>query len=412
MRRRLLLHGADVFDGASEPARADVVVQDGLIADVGHGLDGDDAVDLSGCTLLPGFVDAHVHVNYDTVDSFEILKRPFTWEFFASVVNLQRTLSAGVTLVRDAGGADSGVRQAVAQGLIPGPDLQISITMLSQTGGHGDAWAPCGMALAGFGAAHPGRPSGITDGPEALRRRVREIVRAGGDVIKIATSGGVLSPGTDPQRSEYSQDEVDAVVQEARAAGKYVMAHAQAADGVKRAVRAGAASIEHGVYLDDEAIDLMLRAGTYLVPTLSAVRSLLERVETGESRLPETVIRKVHEVADVHASSVLRAASAGVPIAMGTDAPVTPHGRNLDELKHLVDHAKLSPLEALRAGTSHGARLLGKQDTHGRLRPGAVANMVAVQGSVQDVHSLPERVASVWKAGSAVRAGSSAETAP
>jgi imidazolonepropionase-like amidohydrolase len=198
-----------------------------------------------------------------------MLQSPFSYRFFETVRNLAATLRVGITTVRDAAGADAGVRQAVADGLVQGPRLQISVTLLSQTGGHGDGWFRSGQVL-NFWPTYPGMPDGLVDGPEAMRRKVRELVRAGADVIKVATSGGVLSPTDDPRHAHFRDDELTALVAEAAAAGRWVMAHAQAADGIKAAVRAGIRSIEHGIYLDDEAIELMLDRGTWLVPTLVA----------------------------------------------------------------------------------------------------------------------------------------------
>jgi imidazolonepropionase-like amidohydrolase len=210
------------------------------------------------------------------------VQRPFSYEFFEAARNLERTLATGITSIRDAGGADLGIKDAVEHGLTPGPRLQISIIMLSQTGGHGDKWYPSGID-APFIVPHPGRPSGIVDGPDEIRRKVRELHRDGADVIKVATSGGVLSPRDDPREAHFRPAELDALVEEATAAGMYVMAHAQGADGIKNAVRAGVRSIDHGIYLDDEAIDLMLRPGTWFVPTLVAPQGVLDAVEAGSA---------------------------------------------------------------------------------------------------------------------------------
>jgi imidazolonepropionase-like amidohydrolase len=168
----------------------------------------------------------------------------------------------------------------VEDGLVQGPRLQISLTLLTQTGGHGDGWYPSGQEVH-FWPVYPGMPDGLVDGPEAMRRKVRELVRAGADVIKVATSGGVLSPTDDPRHAHFRDDELTALVTEAAAAGRWVMAHAQGSDGIKAAVRAGVRSIEHGIYLDDEAIGLMLDRGTWLVPTLVAPRGVLAAAAAG-----------------------------------------------------------------------------------------------------------------------------------
>src|ERR1019366_6363201 len=196
---------------------------------------------------------------------------------------------------------------------------------------------------------HRGRPGGIVDGPEEMRKRVREIARAGADVIKVFTSGGVLSPRDSPVHSHFRAAELAALMAEATAAGLPVMAHAQAADGIKNAVRAGIRSIEHGVYLDDEAIELMLAAGTWLVPTLIAPKAVLEAARTG-SQLPDGVEAKAAAVMEAHRNSFARAVGAGVKIAMGTDSGVLPHGRNLEELL-LMAEGGMSPREVLVATT-------------------------------------------------------------
>ena len=251
-------------------AAADVVVEDGRIVEVGPGLDGDDAVDCTGRTILPGFIDSHVHFMSDgNLDPMSSVVTPFSLNFYLAAERMARTLAAGVTTVREAGGSDLGVKEAQASGLVAGPRMLISITILSQTGGHADRWQVCGAHLPGFlGIVHPGKPSSVVDGPEEMRRKVRELIRAGADVIKVCTSGGVLSPRDDPRHGHFRDDELDVLVAEATAAGKWVMSHAQATDGIKSAVRAGVRSIEHGIYLDDEAIEMMIERGTYLVPTL------------------------------------------------------------------------------------------------------------------------------------------------
>src|SRR5215218_317361 len=299
---RRVFSGGLVFDGTGSPAaRADVVVEDGRVVDVGTGLDGDERVDCSGATVLPGFFDCHVHVMMSGVDVLRQLQTPFSYPFYEAVHNLRRTLALGITHVRDAGGADLGVAEAVRTGLIAGPRMQIAISMLSQTGGHGDGWHVCGADLPHL-PPHPGRPRTVVDGPDEMRRTVRELLRAGADVLKVATSGGVLSARDDPRHPHFRPAELAVLVEEANAAGVAVMAHAQGAGGVKAAVRAGIRSIEHGIYLDDEAIELMLERGTWLVPTLAAPRAVLTAVAGGAS-LPQSVIDKARAVQAVHDAS-------------------------------------------------------------------------------------------------------------
>src|SRR3954454_4276202 len=292
---RTVFAGGRVFDGTGAAvAEADVAVADGRIVEVGVGLDGDEQVDVAGSTLLPGLIDTHVHVMFGHVDVWRLMQEPFSYRFYDAIKNLDATLRIGITTVRDAGGADLGVKQALEEGIVRGPRVQISITMLSQTGGHGDGWLPSGGKTELF-PEYPGMPSSIVDGVDEAKRKVRELIRDGADVIKIATSGGVLSPRDSPDQPGFSLEEIETVVSEARAVGLWVMSHAQSIVGIKNAVRAGVRSIEHGIYLDDEAIELMLEHGAYLVPTLVAPHGVRRAAAAG-APIPATVLLKAAEV--------------------------------------------------------------------------------------------------------------------
>jgi len=398
---RTVLRGGRVFDGTGSPATgADVSIENGRILDIGAGLDGDAQVDVAGLTLLPGLIDCHVHVTSSGVDLLRRLQRPFSYQFFEAVTNLRATLDCGITTVRDAGGADLGIKRAVDDGLIDGPRLQIAITALSQTAGHGDGWLPSGQSVT-LRVPHPGRPSGIVDGPEEIRKRVREIVRAGADVIKVCTSGGVLSPRDNPRHAHFRPDELDALLAEATAADLPVMAHAQATEGIKNAIRAGVRSIEHGIYLDDEAISMMLSAGTWLVPTLIAPFAVLDAAKNGVE-LPDGVVAKAQEVIGAHRESFARAVAAGVQVAMGTDSGVAQHGQNLRELT-LMAEGGMTPQEVLVAATRSAADLLGPRDEAGELSPGKRADIVAVAGDPLDLANLKENIRAVYKDGRQVR---------
>lgn len=400
--KRTVLHGGSVWDGSgADPAPGDVAVEGGRVVAVGTGLDGDVGVDCEGMTLLPGLFDCHVHVTSPGVDLLRGLNTPFSYQFFLAERHLGITLDRGITTVRDALGADLGVKQAVEDGLVRGPRMQISISAISQTGGHGDGWMCSGVDTAD--PAHPGRPSGIVDGPEAMRRKVREVIRAGADVIKVFTSGGVLSPRDDPRHGHFRDDELAVLVAEAAAAGLAVMAHAQATDGIKAAVRAGIRSIEHGIFLDEEALGMMLEAGTWLVPTLVAPKAVIEAAEGGAA-LPPQVVQKAREVMDTHRAAFASAVDAGVRIAMGTDSGVGPHGRNLEELE-LMAAGGLPPVEVLRATTISAAELMGVADQLGTLEPGKRADIVAVAGDPYDFTGLAGRVRAVWKDGVKVAGG-------
>jgi imidazolonepropionase-like amidohydrolase len=393
---KTVFHGGQVFDGTgAAPAAADVVVEDGRILAVGPGLDGDESVDCSGMTVLPGLFDCHVHLAVTDISAQRFQQTPFSLKFYEAMGNMSATLAAGVTTVRDAAGADLGMKTAVEKGLVPGPRMQISISMLSQTGGHGDDWQVCGGHVPSFFVPYPGVPLPIVDGPDEMRRRVRELVRAGADVIKIATSGGVLSSRDDPRHGHFRDAELAVLAEEAAAAGRFVMAHAQATDGIKAAIRNGIRSIEHGIYLDDEAIGMMLDRGTYLVPTLVAPRGVLEARERGIP-VPQVMIDKTLMVMDTHAASIKAAIAAGVRIAMGTDSGVVPHGQNLRELDLMID-CGMSAADALVATTKSAAELMGLDEELGTLEPGKRADVVLVEGDALD--RLSGRVRQVWKDG-------------
>ena len=397
---RTVLRGARVFDGTgADPAPADVAIEDGRIVDVGTGLDGDEAVELEGRTVLPGFFDCHTHVMLSHVDLWRAAQAPFSLAFYEAQRNLAATLRIGITSIRDAGGADLGVREAVETGLIPGPRMQISLVMLSQTGGHGDEWYPSGAEVP-LMISHPGRPSAIVDGVDEMRHKVRELVRMGADVIKVATTGGVLSPRDNPRHAHFRPAELEALVEEATAAGIFVMAHAQGGDGIKNAVRAGIRSIDHGIYLDDEAIELMKARGTWFVPTLVAPQGVIDAADAGVP-LPPVVVDKARAVIEIHRSAFRRAVEAGVRIAMGTDSGVTPHGENLRELA-LMRAGGMSPAAVLEATTRSAAELLGVDRERGTIEAGKLADLVVVSGDPYDFDSLAERVESVWKGGEQV----------
>lgn len=409
MTARTVLRGGLVFDGTgAPPSAADVAVAGGRIVDVAAGLDGDDEVDVSGCTVLPGVIDCHVHVVSSGPDLMHRLSRPFSYQFYEAQRNLLATLKTGVTTVRDAGGADLGIQQAVDEGLIAGPRLLLTINIIGQTGGHTDGWFPSGFEVP-MTHPHPGRPPALADGPDELRKVVRTMLRAGADVIKICTTGGVLSPRDDPRHPQFSPEEIEVVVAAAAAAGRSVMAHAQGAAGIKNAVRAGVRSIEHGIYLDAEAIDLMLQRGTWLVPTLVAPLAVLRAADAG-AQMPQEVLDKARAVSEVHLASVRTAVEAGVPIAMGTDSGVGPHGQNLQELV-LLEKCGMAPASALAAATGRAAELCGIADRTGRVAPGLDADLLVVRGDALELGTLGERIREVWQRGRLVVDNRSGEEA-
>lgn len=394
---RTIFGGANIIDGTgAAPAIGDIAVSDGRIVGIGPGLDGDERVDLAGKAILPGLFDCHVHVVVTTIDQTRNLQTPFSYRYYQAMENLAATLRIGITTVRDAGGADLGIKQAQADGLIRGPRMQISLGMLSQTGGHGDPWTASG-AEARFFARSPGVPDTIVNGTDEMRAKVRELVRMGADVIKVAVSGGVLSPRDKPTHAHFNQAELDVLVEEASSAGIWVMAHAQATPGIKNAIRAGIRSIDHGIYLDDEATSMMLERGTWLVPTLVAPHGVIDAAEAGLAIAPQSVA-KAREVIEVHAASFSAAVAAGVKVAMGTDSGVMPHGRNLRELALMVKGG-MTPMQALVATTRSAAELMGLADGLGTLEAGKRADLVVVDGDPLEFDTLSERIAAVYQDG-------------
>jgi imidazolonepropionase-like amidohydrolase len=241
------------------------------------------------------------------------------------------------------------------------------------------------------------------DGPDSMRRKVRELLRAGADVIKVATSGGVLSPRDEPTHAHFAPDELEVLVSEAAAGGAWVMAHAQGTEGIKNAIRAGIRSIEHGIYLDDEAISMMLEHGTYLVPTLVAPEGVLRAAEGG-APIPEVILEKAANVVEVHRDSFRKAVEAGVRIAMGTDSGVTPHGENLRELA-LMASCGMAPADVLAATTSVASELMGVDGDLGTIEIGKVADLVVLEGDPFVFEGFRERIRAVYQAGRLVAGG-------
>ena len=395
--------------GGTPVANAAVVVREGRIATAGPAgavpvSDGEvETIDAGGGYILPGFIDTHVHLMFEGVNIARDMVTPFSVRFYKSVAYMRRTLEAGITSVRDAGGADAGTKQAVEMGLVPGPRMQISIAVLTITGGHVDWWMRSGNVF-DFFPAYPGVPGGRCDGVAGVRKKVREVLRSGAEVVKICATGGVVSPTDHPEYTQFSPEELEVIVREAAyRRGVKVMAHAQGSEGVKNAVRAGIHSIEHGIYLDEEAIELMVERGTFLVPTLLAPVAVLEAGREGG--MPEYAVRKSREVIEAHSDSISRAHAAGVKIAMGTDAGVMAHGTNLRELGLMVEIG-MSPMEAIVATTRTAAECLGWQDRVGTVEAGKVADVVvAKKDPLQNIRSLAnvDNIALVMKGGEVVK---------
>ncbi len=347
------------------------------------------ALDASGMTVLPGLIDCHDHLaNLEGGMQARAAITP-TLAIFKTAQVFHDTLLGGCTGVRDASGVDLGMKQAVEQGLIPGPRLKISVVILSQLGGHNDHTEPCGVD-----STFPKLqtiPDGICDGVDACRRKVREVVRAGADWIKIATTGGVGTPVGGPLLRQFSPEEVRAIVDTAHAAGKPVMSHAYGGEGVKICLDAGVDSIEHGAALDDALIEQMARQGTWLVPTFTVLRRVLEIDTASPGGLPAYMAPKARALVEMQRASFPKALAAGVKIAMGTDGGGFGHGKNAGELAYMVE-AGMSPMQAIVAATRMGAECMGLGDEVGQLKPGFLADLLVVDGDpLADVRVLEDR---------------------
>ena len=336
----MLIKNINLIDGTGSAIQqnVDVIIQDHRFKTIGQNLNHENHEIIEGTDkyLLPGMIDSHVHIMEEMRPLTDKLATPFSYTFYRAIDHLKRTVNCGITTVRDALGADQGIKEAVQNGLILGPRMQISVNALTITGGHGDKLTKSGITMPSFIEDYPGLPTGICDGVEEVRKKVREMLRAGADVIKVHATGGVTSPTDHPDFTQFSIEELKVMVEEAQFRGnRKVMAHAQGLQGVKNCIAAGIHSIEHGIYLDDEAIEKMKAQGTFLVPTLLAPVSVIEFAD--ELGMSEGSVEKSKEVLEAHTTSFTKAVNAGVKIAMGTDAGVFKHGTNLRELELMLN---------------------------------------------------------------------------
>ncbi|MFI5318269.1 MAG: amidohydrolase family protein [Myxococcota bacterium] len=399
----LAIRAARLIDGSGAvPIRDAVVLIEGdRIRDVGAQLaipDGARVIDLGTATLLPGLIDCHTHIaGGDPADYYDSLFRKSHVDA-AVIAHLyaRRTLEAGFTTVREVGApelVDVALKRAIDAGLVAGPRMQVATVPIGATGGH--------MDLTGFSPYLEFREmSAVADGVGAVRAAVRQRLKWGADVIKVAATAGVLSEEETVGAPQYTQEELDAIVDEAAMAGKRVAAHAHGAEGIKRAVRAGVASIEHGSLLDDEGIRLMKQHGTVLVADVYNDDYIL--AEFARLGYPAMMIEKERSIGRLQRENFQRAVRAGVKVAFGTDAGVYPHGWNARQFAHMVRWG-LTPLQAITSATSSAAELLGWSDRVGRVAPGLYADLIAVSGDpLADVTEL-ERVAFVMKGGAVVK---------
>ncbi len=349
--------------------------------------------DLGDVTLLPGLIDVHTHlIGSEERTPYDALRETGPRAAIEGVANAQKTLAAGFTSVRDLGSrdfADLALRDAIAKGSVPGPRMWVSVRSLSSTGGHGDINdLPEDVRI--------DRYSAIADGPEEIRKKVRENIKYGADWIKILATGGVMSAGTDPRMADYTLEELTAAVEAARTKGRDVAAHAHRTEGIKRAVLAGVRSIEHASMLDEETIRLITERDVFLVPNPYTNAFMLERGAAGGYQPYQ--LAKAREVYGLKVESLKRAIRAGLLVAYGTDAGVQPHGINGRQFAIFVE-AGMTPLAAIQSATVVNARLLRAEGRVGTLKPGAFADLVAVPGNPLSDVRLLEKPVFVMKGG-------------
>jgi imidazolonepropionase-like amidohydrolase len=351
---------------------------------------GDHEIDLRSMTVLPGLIDVHTHLTFaNDFDPYARLSTDAVREALNGVRFAKITLEAGFTSVRNVGASgysDVALRDYINAGYIPGPHMQVSGPPLSITGGHCDNnFLP---------AEYHATTEGVADGIAAVQQHVRQNIKYGADLIKVCATGGVLSKGDDPQASQYSLDELKALVADAHRLGRKVAAHAHGAEGILFATQAGVDSIEHGTYIDADDIAAMKQHGTFLVPTLYLIDWVREN-----GHLPAMFQKKMLDVSAVVQQNQKKAIAAGVRVALGTDAAVYPHGLNAHEVEAYVTKLGMTPLAALQTGTTHAAELMGWSDRAGTLEPGKWADVIAVDGDpLSDVRTL-QHVRFVMKAG-------------
>ncbi len=354
------------------------------------------AIELREGTALPGLIDAHTHLTGDPVFGYATLGISVPRQTLAGAKNARRTLDAGFTLVRNVGAegySDVALRDAIEAGDVPGPRVQASGPPLGITGGH------CDETLLPY--EFHAKAEGVADGVAAAQQKTREVIKYGADLIKICATGGVLSKGDDPRASQYTLEEMQAIVADAHRLGRKVAAHAHGGQGIVWASRAGVDSIEHGSFIDDAGVAEMKKNGTYLVPTLYLGDWLLENAG---GRLPDIFLAKAREVLPTARKNVQRAFAAGVKVAFGTDAAVYPHGLNAREFAVYVKLG-MTPLDAIRTATVNAADLLGVAAKAGTVEPGKWADVIVVDGDpLKDVGAL-ERVTFVMKGGFVYRNG-------
>ncbi len=357
---------------------------------------GDQLIDLKSKTVTPGWMDMHVHFSSQTsptqyIERFQLNEADLAYK---SVAFAKKTLLAGFTTVRDAGGTViPALRNAINAGTVEGPRIIAAGKSIGSTGSHADPTNSFRNDLAG----DPGPAEGVANGVDECMKAVRQRYKDGSDVIKIVSTGGVLSVAASGSGSQFTEEEIKAIVQTAKDYGMKVMCHAHGAEGIKRAIRSGVTSIEHGSLLDDEAIALFKQYGTWYVPTLTAGRSVADSAQK-PGYYPAVVAQKAIAIGPKIKDAFAKAHKAGVKIAFGTDAGVFRHGSNWLEFTYMID-AGMKPVEAIRSATIYAATLIGKEDVLGTIETGKLADIVAVDGDPLKDPQAFGRVSFVMKDG-------------
>ena len=398
--RRVVVRAGRLLDVKSGKVLADqaIVIEGDRIVSVGPAAAvaaGATVINLANATVLPGLIDAHTHLTFNPSFGYQTLGISIPREALIGAHNARLTLEAGFTTVRNVhatGYSDVALRDAINAGDVPGPRMLVSGPALSITGGH------CDNNLLPF--EYHATNEGVADGIEAVQHKTREVIKYGADVIKICATGGVLSKGDDPNASQFTLEEMKAIVAEAHRLGRKVAAHAHGAQGVIWASEAGVDSVEHGHLMNDEAIATLKKNGTYLVPTLYLVD--WQREHATQANLPDYARKKMEMISEMGQMNAKKAFAAGVKIGLGTDAAVYPHGLNAHELAVYV-RLGMTPLQAIQTATINDADLLGWSDKIGTIEAGKWADIIAVDGDpLQDITTL-QHVKFVMKGGEVVK---------
>ncbi|MEQ9425223.1 MAG: amidohydrolase family protein [Cyclobacteriaceae bacterium] len=401
--QKTIIHCGRLIDGTTEQPQTEksIIIEGKAITSVENGYtkpgNADVVIDLSNSTVMPGFIDMHVHIEGES--SPRAYMSRFTDNpadvAFKSTVYARKNLMAGFTTLRDLGGSGVNIalRNAINRGTVIGPRIFTSGKGIKITGGHGDPTNGYRWDLMG----NPGPDEGVVNGPWEARKAVRQRMKEGSDVIKITSTGGVLSVARDGSGPSFTEEEIKAIVETANDLGMHVASHAHGIEGMQRAIRAGVKTIEHGTYMDDETMELMKEYGTYYIPTIIAGVSAAEN-GAKPGYYPEVVAKKAREIGPLIQATFTKAYKAGVNIGFGTDAAVFPHGENAREFELMVE-AGMKPMEAIKAATSVNSKILGKGDVFGSIQSGLLADIVAVDGDPLSDISILKNISFVMKEG-------------